>query len=140
MVKIYKQCWLTIQCSISIEKTDLQLNLKFWGGRVVVDLWILVSAKVQILWDLRLETFGLTKFSCPTTTLHRIQPTSPPPLSPNLLSYGVGGWWCQPKSKSFETFSCGVGGCWVQNLPKSKSLALMTLTLDFGLHNCELPK
>ena len=28
----YRQCWLTIQCSISIEKTALQLNLELWVG------------------------------------------------------------------------------------------------------------
>ena len=53
-------CWLTFQCSISIEKIALQLNLELGGGWWVVALVILLSTKVQILgfktWDF---AFGL---------------------------------------------------------------------------------
>ena len=54
---------LAIQGSIFTEKTALQLNSELEGWWV--DLWILVSAKVQILQDLRLLTwcFGLTIYS-----------------------------------------------------------------------------
>ena len=49
---------------MSMEKTALQINVELGGGCVVVALLILLSAKVQNLWDFRLETldldFGLT--------------------------------------------------------------------------------
>ena len=64
LIFLITSCWLTFQCSISIETTALQLNLELWVGGGPFDL---IDSQSPFNLDLDLDfwiwTFGLTIFS-----------------------------------------------------------------------------